>query len=252
MSNSAFITALLAAFGVWGLIAVAVIGLSWRFIQRWLNRRIEAGVDHGLRVRLAEHQHGLNKQLEEHRSELESEREKLRSGLDKTTADYRIYIERRANAVSELFAAFLAAELKAIDRSMFMLPAADDLNEEGLEQLLSRLQVKSQVAAQIREAWNARSGADSLIREAAHALKYKLAMDARENAHDAYFRTVLYLPPAIEQAALAVRDYFHTVAGDHAIPSERGPKYVEHKTRLRFLMLELQNAARHELGASAP
>lgn len=252
MSSNALIAAVLAAFGVWGLIAVTAIGVSWRFVQRWLNRRIEAGVEHGLKVRLADHQHDLNKQLAEHRSALELERERLRSGLDKSIADYRIYVERRANAVTELFAALLAAELKAIDRSMFMLPAAADLNEEGLEQLLTRLQVKSQVAALIREAWAAGNGADSFIREAAHALKYRLAMDAREEAHDAYYRTVLYLPPAVEQAALAVRDYFHTIVGDHAIPPERGPNYVEHKTRLRFLMLELQNAARQELRASAP
>jgi hypothetical protein len=45
------------------------------------------------------------------------------SDRDISDADYRLYAERRANAIAELFGALMPVELKAIDATMFSLPA---------------------------------------------------------------------------------------------------------------------------------
>lgn len=239
------------ALGLWGLLGLLAIAISWKFIHQWLSSRIAAGVDRELREKLAIHQHDLDRQLELHRAQFAVAREQLRSSLDKSIADYRIYAERRADAIVGLFASFLAAELKATDRSMFDLPDSQEITARALEDLLEHLRVLPPQATLIREAYERGRGTDTLIHDAAKALKYRLVMEARDEAHEGYYRAVLYLPSAVDAAALAVRDYFHMIAVDHAAPSGRGPEYVQHKTQLRFLMLELQNAAQSELSSSA-
>lgn len=250
MPSDEFLLRVFVALGMWGVIGFLAIAIFWKFIHQWLSGKIAAGVDRELREKLATHQHDLDRQLEMHRAHLAVEREQLRSSLDKSITDYRIYAERRADAIMGLFASFLAAELKAMDRSMFSLPDSQEISAQALEELLQQLRVLPPQAALIRDAYEHRRGTDTLIHDAAKALKYRLVMEARDEAHEAYYRAVLYLPPAIDQAALAVRDYFHMIAVDHAVPSGRGPEYVQHNTRLRFLMLQLQNAAQAELSSS--
>lgn len=224
-------------------------------VTRWIERRVDAGVEEGLRKRLAAHQLDLDKDLERHRSTLAQDADRLRSNLERGTIDYSLYATKRHEAQARLFEEFLRAELLATDHSEVLAPDPQTSPEETISSWLQRLEQNPERVTNCLALFRAQewmrltTEMDALAADA----RRSRVVRARHDAYEAYFRHALYLAPSVDLAAIAVRDQFHVVAGPYVLSSgsSSGAEMFANKTRLRFLMLEYLNAARRDLGRAA-
>ncbi|MBA4072710.1 MAG: hypothetical protein C0497_12870 [Gemmatimonas sp.] len=76
---------------------------------------------------------------------------------------------------------------------------------------------------------------------------------ARNEAYEAYYRHVLYLPEDVEVLALEVCYAFHRLLGEYVAPhADHFLKQGEARDMLRGSMVKLQHAARAELARAKP
>lgn len=226
-----------------GLATPVVTALS-PWAKRWLEKRIDAGVEHELKQRMANHQHLLDVQLGEHK-------ERVRSEIDKSITDYAIYAQRRHDNIAKLFGALLDAEVRANQRAYFFVFRVPE-SEEELTARLTQLEVSSNDR---KDALGLlRDGHTDELKEWLHKAGVRAhrrhVITARDDAHDAYFTAALYLPDDVDAAALAVRDKFNAFA-EAAVFDGDGPSPFQLRKELRDLMTALQAVSRLNLRASA-
>ncbi len=209
-----FLADFLKQLGIFGVIAVGAFAIARPFVQAWLSRRIDAGVEEGLRKRLATHQLDLDKDLERHRATLAVDADRLRSSLERDTIDYGIYAAKRHEAIAGLFAEYLRAEVLITDMTDLVPQRADDVEDMQLA-------------------------------------RRERALKARNDAYEGYFKHALYLPESLDRIAISVRDHFHTASLPYVLRDEPGTMIVRDKLRLRQLMLDYQNVARADLARAA-
>lgn len=183
-------------------------------VKHWAMEHIRAGVDEAVSRRLAALQLDLDKDLERHRTDLSIAAERIRSSLSRAASDFSIYAQRRHDAVSNLFAEFLRCEALTNDQKDIR---SEDEPPDGRETLVSRV------------------------------------IRARNEANEAYYRNVLYLPEELDTAVTEARDAFHDLLVEYLSPSET-PNQSKGRARdaLRGAMLRLQALARAELATARP
>jgi hypothetical protein len=208
------VTSFLKQLGALSVIAADLFALARPFFQAWLSRRIDAGVEEGLRKRLATFQLELDKDLERHRATLTADADRLRSGLERDTIDYGIYATKRHEAVAGPFAEYLRAEVLVTNMTDLAPESADEV--EGMQ-----------------------------------PERTQRALKARNDAYEAYFKYALYLPESMEGIAIAVRDHFHVASLPYVPHDEPETMIVRDKVRLRQLMPDYLNAARADLARGA-
>src|SRR3990170_4420185 len=125
MTTADLVQSILQQLGIVGLFLIVAVAVLRPFLESWLNRRIEAGVEEGLRKRLAAFQHDLDKDLERHRSALSAE-------VQRGTIDFGIYAAKRHEALTTLFADFLRAEVLITDMSDLTPPPTEEVDEDAL------------------------------------------------------------------------------------------------------------------------
>jgi hypothetical protein len=202
------------AVALWILFGLAIFGIARVLVIYSLKERIRTGIGEEFQKRLAAQQLVLDKELEAHKAALTIAAERLRSELARSSSDFAIYAQRRHDAITELFAAFLRAELLIQDRTDLADP--DDPSD---------------------------------MRENA----YRRVIRARNDAYEAHYRNVLYLPDDIEAAATEVLHAFHKLAVEYsddvgATHSSRGAA----RDTLRAKLAGLQRKAREELSSARP
>ena len=246
--------ALLRELGLFSAVALVLGAAARPFIAKWIERRIDAGVEEGLRQRLATFQLDLDKELEQHKSALVAQVERLRSSLERDTVDYGLYASKKHEAIASLFAEYLRSETLIVDMWPVMPGASEHMSTETLTALLERLGATPTECTNLLEMHEQKSYGllDTQLTIFSSAAKRARAGSARNDAYEAYFRYALYLPELVDRAAIAVRDYFHTALMPYVAPDpEAGTETVKNKIKLRVLMLDYQNAARAELSRAA-
>ena len=197
---------------VWIVLSILVPIAVWA-ARAWLLKRIETSAEAIVKRNLAEHQLTLDKELEAHRASLTHKTESLKSALHRAAADYSIYAEKRHAAIADLYASFLRAQEKALNRT----------TDDGRTPLDTEQQ---------RRKWAER------------------ALDGRNDAHEAYYRNVLYLPWTVEAQAKEVIGAFDDVFVEHLPPTTAQDtlKAIRH---LHQVMANLLSESRRELSQSS-
>jgi hypothetical protein len=250
-----FFTELLRQFG-FSATALVAIALALRpFLKQWLTKRIDAEVEEGLRQRLAAHQLSLDKEMEGFRKQLERESDRARALLNKEAVDYSIYAQRRHDAIARLFDELLHAEVRATSFGEYNVPASKHLEQSRFTAYTFTLELIPEDKATVQRLYveGQFDEVDHRMEAARKAIVRRRLEHARNEAYEAYYRAALYLPHAVDESAIAIRDHFHMMILPYAVKTlESGGEIIANKAKLRFLMLELQNKARADLSGSAP
>jgi hypothetical protein len=233
--------ALAVLFGVGGLIGAP-------FIRAWIEGRVRGNVEQQLLARRAE----LEKDLERHKADLALTAESARAELAKRSTDYALWAQRRHEATAALFAEMLKAEDTATSLYEFAVPRMEDTSEAQLVALLEASKATPEESEPVLTAFRFPDldGAKRKLEPLLERARTNKVIRARNRAYAAYFGHALYLAPEVDEAARAVRDHFHEWIVEFQAPLNGRPQFVPLKTKLRFLMLELLNAARADLGRS--
>lgn len=242
-------------FGLYSAFTLPVALLMRRLVATWLDRRVEAQVEEGLQKRVATHQLDLDKDLERHRSALAQDAESLRAALAKVTIDYGLYAAKRHEAQAKLFEEFLGAELLATDHSSLRVPDPESVAEGVVASWLHDREASPErteecLALFRNKRWGElRRDLDRIVEDSIRTR----VIAGRNAAYEAYNRHALYLPEAVDYAAVAVRDQFHTVVVPYVLSpgNASGVEMHANKLRLRVLMLDFLHAARADLGRAA-
>jgi hypothetical protein len=117
-------------FGTLTGMAIVLVAIARPLVVPWLNERIRAGVDEGVKKRLAAIQLDLDKELERHRATLQIEADRARSAFARDTTDFAIYAQRRHDAIVGLFADFQKAE------RLMHLPTKFELTDQSVAEIL--------------------------------------------------------------------------------------------------------------------
>lgn len=233
--------------GVFAGFAVVLAMLIRPYVRAWINRRIEAGVEEGLRKRLASFQLGIDKELEQYRS-------RLSDAAERGKIDFALYATKRHEALAGLFAEFLRSEEQLVNMTSLIAPSPEGLSAEQLASFLETVGASDQRRSFV-ESLRAAGNTEGLGRQLellARDARYGRAIQARDEAWEAYLRYALYLPETVDVAAIAVRDYFNDAAEPYVLPeSQYVRSVVAHRRKLRSLLVEYQNAARADLSRSA-
>jgi hypothetical protein len=193
--------------------------------------------------------------MEGFRSLLVREGDRARSLLTKESTDYSIYAQRRHDAIVRLFDDLLRAEVLATDLSDFHFATAAQMEQSQFTQLTFALKLIPEEQAALQSLFVAKSfeALDARLQTARTRTLRSRVIQARNDASEAYYRSALYLPETVDEAAVGVRDQFHMLIIPYEVVTpESGAQIFANRSKLRHLMLVLQNKARADLSGAAP
>ena len=245
--------ALLAFIGRYSLAAVVLVPFARWLTLRFVGKSIDARIDEGVQRRLAVFKAELDERATFLKSSLDREAERVRSALIRGASDFTIWAQKRHEATAGLFAAYLRCESKAVDLAEFAFSDSKSMSPETLAVFVGQRPALVKIGGDIhsRHAAEQFERADELITEVLKEARRARVIEARNEAYEAYYAHSLYLAYSVDLAATAVRDHFHHMVVGYVAGFSNPGEMLKNKNQLRFLMLELLNVARADLGRSA-